>query len=312
MKSVCLAILNYNGRCHLELLLPSALEAARLYPGYAGVVVLDNRSTDNDLEWITSAYPDVDVIVAPKNDFLYSYNWLLPQLQEEIVVLLNNDLRLKDDFIFPLISHFSNPDVFAVSATSRDWDDADYTWGPIGLNCHHGLYYWDYDQSRQEPCYTLFCSGGFMAVSSEKYLKINGFNRLFYPAYGEDLDLCFRAWRMGWKCIFEPASVVLHREHGSFNADGNKRAARLMQRCQLLFQWSTLPKEANLLERCSFHLLQMLRSVRGANNYFIKITFSTFFEWLNIKKNYRHLKISKDEMTEILRAIKSPLVIEKN
>ena len=312
MKTVCLAILNYNGRRHLEILLPSALEAARRYPGDARVLVLDNRSTDNDLKWITSAYPDVNVIVAPKNDFLYSYNWLLPQLQEEIVVLLNNDLRLKDDFILPLISHFSNPNVFAVSATSRDWDDVDYTWGPIALNCHHGLYYWDYDQSRQEASYTLFCSGGFMAVCREKFLQIHGFNRLFYPAYGEDLDLCFRAWRRGWKCIIEPASVVFHRVHGSFNADGNKRAARLMQRCQLLFQWSTLPIETNVLERSSMHLLLMFRSIKGANNFFITTTLSTFFEWLLVKKNYHHLKITKDEMTEILGAIKAPLGIQKD
>ena len=312
MKTVCLAILNYNGRRHLELLLPTAMEAARRYPGDARVLVLDNRSTDDDLEWIRSAYPTIKVIVAPKNDFLYSYNWLLPQLQEEIVVLLNNDLRLKDDFILPLIRHFSNSEVFAVSATSRDWDDADYTWGPIALNCHHGLYYWDYDRSRQEGCYTLFCSGGFMAVNREKFLEINGFNRLFYPAYGEDLDLCFRAWRMGWKCIFEPASVVFHRVHGSFNSDGNKRAANLMQRCQLLFQWSTLPQETNVLERCGMHLLMMSRSIKGKNDYFIKTALTTLFEWFLVKRNYHHLKITKDKLNEIANAIKAPLIIQKN
>jgi GT2 family glycosyltransferase len=312
MKSVCLAILNYNGRRHLELLLPTALEAAKHYHGDATVLVLDNRSTDDDPEWISIAYPAVKVIVAPKNDFLYSYNWLLPQLQEEIVVLLNNDLMLKEDFLLPLIEHFRNSDVFAVSSTSRDWDDADYTWGPIALNCHHGLYYWDYDRFRQEACYTLFCSGGFMAVSREKFLQIHGFNRLFYPAYGEDLDLCFRAWRRGWKCIFEPASLVFHRVHGSFNADGNKRAASLMQRCQLLFQWSTLPKQTNVLERCSMHMLKLFRSLTGRNNYFIKTTLTTLLEWLLVKKNYHHLKITKDEMNKISDAIKAPLDIQKD
>lgn len=308
MKSVCLAILNYNGCRHLEQMLPSALEAVRLYPGDARLLVLDNRSTDNDLEWISSVYPAVEVIVAPKNDFLYSYNWLLPQLPEEIVVFLNNDLKLNNNFILPLIGHFSNADVFAVSATSREWDDTGYSWGPISLDCRRGFYYWDYDPTRQEISYTLFCSGGFMAVSREKFLQINGFNRLFYPAYGEDLDLCFRAWRRGWRCIFEPASVVFHRVHGSFNSDSNKRAASLSQRCQLLFQWSTLPQQSNFLERCSMHLLLFFRSIKGANNYFIKTTLSTAFEWFLVKKNHTHLKITKSEMYAISDAIEAPLI----
>ena len=36
-------------------------------------------------------------------------------------------------------------------------------------------------------------------------MELGGFNRLFYPAYCEDLDLCFRAWRRG----FREADLIL-------------------------------------------------------------------------------------------------------
>ena len=80
MKSVCLAILNFNGRKHLEHLLPTAVAAAKKHPGQCSIVVLDNRSSEPDAAWVQAAFPSVEVVVAPENDFLFSYNWLLPNL----------------------------------------------------------------------------------------------------------------------------------------------------------------------------------------------------------------------------------------
>ena len=108
MKSVCLAILNYNGRKHLEHLLPTAIAAAQKFLGSCAVLVLDNRSTDPDVEWVKREFPSVRAVVAPENDFLFSYNWLLPQLQNDVVVLLNNDLRVDEHFLEPLIRHFDD------------------------------------------------------------------------------------------------------------------------------------------------------------------------------------------------------------
>ena len=112
MKSVCLAILNYNGKKHLEHSLPTACAAAKEFFGTSSVVVLDNQSTVGDVTWLEHKFPSVEAAVAPKNDFLFSYNWLAPQRTEDILVLLNNDLKLDPDFIAPLLRHFESPDVF--------------------------------------------------------------------------------------------------------------------------------------------------------------------------------------------------------
>ena len=103
MKSVCLAILNYNGKKHLEHLLPTACAAAKNFSGTCAVVVLDNQSTDDDTASIEREFPSVQVIVAPKNNFLFSYNWLAPKRTEEILVFLNNDLKVAPDFQTPLV-----------------------------------------------------------------------------------------------------------------------------------------------------------------------------------------------------------------
>lgn len=300
MKSVCLAILNYNGRKHLEHLLPTAIAAAKRFPGNCPVLVLDNRSPDPDVEWVRREFPSVQVMEAPKNDFLFSYNWFAEKCDADVLVFLNNDLKLHPGFVGPLVRHFEHGDVFAVTATSRDWDDQIYTCGPARLKNHHGIYHWDYERDRQELCHTLFCSGGFMAVDRKKFLELGGFNRLFWPAYAEDLDLCFRSWRRGWRCVFEPASIVWHRENGTWGGNVGGSADRLMLRTSLLFQWANLPFTAGWLERSAFVSLTAFRKTFKGQNWWLKTWIMTWFKWQRLRKNYQSAKTSTHELKTML------------
>ena len=307
MKSVCLAILNYNGRKHLEHLLPTACAAAKNFSGACSILVLDNRSTENDVDWIRREFPAIEVVIAPKNDFLFSYNWLAENRSEDVMIFLNNDLRVSLNFIEALLAHFRHDDVFAVGATSRHWDDTHFTAGPVRLKSHHGVYYWDFERQRQELCHTLFCSGGFMAVDREKFLELGGFNQLFMPAYGEDLDLCFRAWRRGWRCIFEPTSVVYHRESASFSEVGSSRSAHLIQRAQFLFQWASLPLAAGWIERSVIQLLFAFRRLRAGDTSWATVWLRTWLEWRRVRMRYRWMKTSKEALADIQRRIEMPV-----
>jgi len=293
---VVLSILNYNGRHHLESLLPTALNAVRQYGPDARVMGLDNRSTDPDAEWITKNFPEVEVVISPVNDFLFSYNWYVHQISEEIVIFLNNDLRLDPGFISPLISHFISPDVFAVSAASWDWDWKVKTSGPSRLRFQNGFYNWSYDTSRQELCHTLFTSGGFMAVDRGKFIELGGFNSLYHPAYCEDLDLCFRAWRKGWRSIYDPSSIVWHREHASWTSSGHAKTDMLSLRSSLLFQWSSLPSNRNRLIR----YWSICRLIAGGiinRNRLWTIEFpKTLFFWIKIRNNLNAMKISEADL----------------
>ena len=308
MKSVCLAILNYNGRKHLEALLPSAVVAANNYTGECSILVLDNRSTEPDVVWIKKTFPSLRVEEAPENDFLFSYNWLLPRLQEDVVVILNNDLRLDQNFIQPLVSHFDSPDVFAVSASSYDWEGHEKTIGPAKLTYSNGFYGWSYDPKRQELCHTLFASGGVMAVDRQKFVELGGFNRLYHPAYCEDLDLGFRAWRRGWKSIYEPKSIVWHRESASWSVSPKSRPNKLNLRNSLLFQWSSLPMSEDRYSRywCSVKLI--ISGLFRRVTLWLSILVSTWIHWLRIRSGYSEQKVSPDELKKIISAIDIPVI----
>jgi N-acetylglucosaminyl-diphospho-decaprenol L-rhamnosyltransferase len=124
--------------------------AAKNFSGTSAVVVLDNQSTDDDVAWIAREFPSVETVEAPKNDFLFSYNWLALKRTEDVFVLLNNDLKVDHDFIAPLVSHFESPDVFSVSARSYDWNGGEVTSGPAQLEFKNGFYSWDFDTQCQK------------------------------------------------------------------------------------------------------------------------------------------------------------------
>ena len=310
MKSVCIVVLNYNGISHLEYLIPSLEVALKFYQGECSLLILDNSRTKDDEIWLNANYPHIKVISAPKNDYLFSYNWLLPQLSEEIIILLNNDLKVSENFIEPLVRHFNYDDVFAVSATSLDWEGKHFTCGPSLLSRQYTLYRWGYDCDRQELSHTLFTSGGFSAVDRAKFIEIGGFNDLFYPAYCEDLDLGFRAWRKGWRCIFEPNSKVYHRSQGSWGKEKYRYVEQINLRAELLFVWSSLPPIGFFLQRFLMMLWIFYLNTSSGKWWCIVVWYRTWIEWLSKTNQYKWMKITNEELQclerKLLTSVSNP------
>ena len=306
MKSVCLAILNYNGKQHLEQLLPTACAAAEEYPGSCAVVLLDNQSIDDDVAWAGNKFPSVETVVAPRNNFLFSYNWLVPKRPEDVLVFLNNDLKVDHEFLAPLVRHFESPDVFSVSARSYDWNGGEVISGPAHLDFKNGFYSWNFDTQCQKTRHTLFTSGGFMAVDRNKFLELGGFNQLFAPAYCEDVDLCFRAWRRGWRCIYEPDSIVRHRQQASWANRSANSLDSLQLRSLLLMQWSTFPMDKGRSARFRSLGKLLVGSLFSRDRVWIKTYPATLVYWLVVRRRYLWMKVNDRELGQILSQIEAP------
>ena len=79
MARLSVVILNWNGRRHLERYLPSVVAHTE---GDAEVVVADNGSTDDSLQWLRLNYPDVRVIRLDRNyGFAGGYNRALREVE---------------------------------------------------------------------------------------------------------------------------------------------------------------------------------------------------------------------------------------
>jgi N-acetylglucosaminyl-diphospho-decaprenol L-rhamnosyltransferase len=235
-RTCCLMVLNYNGQKHLNDCLHSVLNAVKCFGAPCPVIVVDNRSTENDVFYIRSHFPQVEVKVAERNDFLFSLNKMVAQCSEDIVIILNNDMRFEPSFIGPLLSHFEDFDVFAVMAKVMNWEG---TYVSSGKRVGYFRNFWFYkylEHEKQEACFTLDAGGGCSAYHRERFVELGGFDPLYRPAYWEDTDLSYRAWQKGWKVIYEPASVMYHRIGGTLNElYGRSKMTRLISKNGVLF-----------------------------------------------------------------------------
>src|SRR5262249_16310720 len=58
-------------------------------------------------------------------------------------------------------------------------------------------------------------SGGCSLYDAAKLAALGNVNKLYEPAYVEDLDLGYRAWQQGWPTVFVARSVVEHRHRAT-------------------------------------------------------------------------------------------------
>ncbi len=229
-------VLNWNGRAHLEHLLPSLRAAREAHYTRVPIVVVDNRSTTDDVAWLRATHPDIDVHIAKRNDYLFSLNVVVAARREDVIIVLNNDMRVEPSFIAPLLAHFADPSVFAVSASVREWDGHSPQIGPRRIRFERfWLTHW-FELGVSEPCYTAEAGGGCSAYRRSYFSELGGFDPLYSPGYWEDFDLSYRAWRRGWMSVFEPRSVIYHRTGATLGGTlSDWRRDCLLERNRMLF-----------------------------------------------------------------------------
>ena len=242
LLEVRIIILNYNGAELLPQCLPSVVEAAQSAVFSTSVTVLDNISTDQGLAYVRKNFPSVHIETAPSNNFLCSYNDYLPKIDDSVVILLNNDIRVDKGFVDPLAQKFAeDAQAFLVAPRVLSFDGKHVEAGRSKAGLRFGLFWCDarysgYESETDQPSRTF--SSGFGAFSREKFLALHGYDTRYLPGIMEDVDLCYRAQKAGFHLYYEPRSTVYHMGQASFKKKfGAFRIAVIAHRNNFLFMW---------------------------------------------------------------------------
>lgn len=244
-ESTHILVLHYNGRELLHECLPSVIEAAARSPVPCAVSVVDNGSTDGSLDDLVENWPDVQVI-SETNRGLASFNAVLARLDERVVFLLNDDVKLAPGAVGPLLTAFdAHADALFAAPLCWSFDGTEYEGMRTRVRTRYGLVQGmsrvpGHENVLYKPDLTA-AAGPVLAVDRRKFLALGGYDSLYFPGRIEDLDLGFRGWMAGWKGYYVPESVAYHRGFGSFGpALGRAGCDRLATRNTLLFAWKNL------------------------------------------------------------------------
>ncbi len=232
MSNTAVVILNWNGKKLLQEFLPQVIENSDL----CDIVVVDNCSNDGSVEFLIEKFPNVIILQLDKNyGFAGGYNRALEQLKYEFVILLNSDVAPTSKWIEPLISTLENNQIIAVAVPKiLDYKKPnlfEYAGAAGGFIDKLGYPFCrgrvfdtiEADCGQYNDSIELFwASGAAFAVRRELFLSIGGFDEDFF-AHQEEIDLCWRIQKWGYKIMYVPQSSVFHLGGGTLGHENPRK-----------------------------------------------------------------------------------------
>jgi GT2 family glycosyltransferase len=212
--TVSVIVPNWNG----ARLLPTCLASLRrqTYPPLETIVV-DGASTDESVALVRRCFPEVRVLVLDANrGFAGNVNAGLRAARGEILALLNNDAEADPAWLAELVQGFATDPRVGICAAKMLLYDRRHVLNAAGDVFHRdgtpgnrGV--WQEDRGQFDtPEYVFGASGGAAAYRRQMLEDVGLFDeRLFM--YCEDVDLCFRAQLLGYRCLYVPTARVYHR-----------------------------------------------------------------------------------------------------
>lgn len=251
---VSVVIPNWNGEKLLRKNLPKVIQAVKLSSYQAEIIVVDDGSEDGSVRQIKNKKLRIKLIENKKNrGFIYSCNRGVKETKGEIVVLLNNDVVPEKDFLKYVLPHFQDPKVFAVSFHEPDWSWARILWQKGFIEHQPG-------NKAKTTHISAWASGGSAAFRKSIWQKLGGFDLLYHPFYWEDVDLSYRAWKRGYKILWEPKAIVYHKHEGTIQRFSKDYVNLISQRNQLLFTWKNVTSPKMMLEHKFWLGLKLIKN----------------------------------------------------
>ena len=253
MKELAVIILNWNGRSLLERFIPAAV--ANTSESEVELIVADNGSDDDSVEWMRSNFPDVRLITFERNyGFAEGYNRAIAAIDHPYVTLLNSDVEVTPGWWQPILAFMKgNPDVGAVqpkimSLRSRNcFEYAGAAGGyldALGYPYCRGRLFDVTEEDRGQydgaPVDVAWASGACLTMPRLLYLDLGGLDPLFF-AHMEEIDLCCRVIRAGKRVCAISDSMVFHLGGASLE-QGNPKKTYLNFRNNLLLLHKNLPR----------------------------------------------------------------------
>lgn len=249
MKKIAIVILNWNGAKLLEQFLPSVLA----YSDEANVYVADNASSDHSIAIVKEQFPSIKIIQNQANyGYANGYNSALQQVEEDYYALVNSDIEVTENWLAPILSIFdSESNIAIIQPKILDYKNKEYfeyAGAAGGFIDQYGYPYCrgrifdtiEKDNGQYNDEQEIFwASGACFFIRKEVYRKLNGFDGDFF-AHQEEIDLCWRAFNLGYKAKYTSKSVVYHVGGATLN-ESNPKKTFLNFRNSLLMLTKNLP-----------------------------------------------------------------------
>lgn len=217
---VSLVILNYNGENFLIEVLNSLINST--YKNIE-ILVVDNCSSDNSINIIKQQFTQVKLIENSKNlGFAEGNNVGIRAANGKYICLVNNDLKVEENWLSPLINFLENsPEYAAVQPKVLSWRDPakfEYAGASGGYIDKYGIPFMrgrildevEKDDAQYDEIVEIFwASGAAICFRAAIVEEIGALDNDFF-LHQEEIDFCWRMILKGYKLAAIPESIVYH------------------------------------------------------------------------------------------------------
>ncbi len=281
-EKIAIVLLNWNGVKLFPDFLPSIIEHSQ--GENIEIIIADNGSTDNSLEYLKTNFPSVTLMDLKTNyGFAKGYNVALGQIDADYFVLVNSDVKVEKGWIEPCIEQFEkDKKIAAVQPKVLSYKEPEYfeyAGAAGGFIDKYGYPFCrgrildqvEKDENQYDITGEIFwATGACMFVRAEAFKNAGGLDSDFW-AHMEEIDLCWRLKNQGFKIMYEPKSVIYHLGGGSLEY-GNPRKVFLNFRNNLYMLFKNLPKK-KFTRRLLF---RMILDSAAAAKFLVGMEFKAF------------------------------------
>lgn len=289
-QKVAIIVLNWNNYEDTVKCIHSVQKIT--YPNYE-IILVDNGSTNDSQKILEKEFPDLKLIQTGKNlGYSGGNNQGIRHALEhgaDLVWILNPDTAVAADALEKMMQEVNEPGVGVVAPKIYFYDSPNKVWfvggnlnmrtGQVGHK-HEG----EVDDGQFDKEDKLeWATGASLLVKREVLKKIGLFDEKYFLFY-EDVDLCVRARRAGFKVAFAPKAKIWH-EVGTTVGKNNPNNGYYRTRNRLYF----VRKFNGLLWWLVFTMIFGLKltaraaksRITGKNKEFVQAGREGFLDFLN-------------------------------
>ncbi len=234
MVELSVIIVSYNTWKLLKSCLTSLFQAVKFASCSAEIIVVDNASKDQSAEMIKKNFPQVILIQNAKNlGFGKACNQGIKKAKGKYILFLNSDTELFLDTLKKALICFKQENkigILGIKLLNQDKTlQPSAGFFPTPFRILNWMFFLDdipflsrwfkpyhvnsvsFYQKKHEVDWV---SGAFFLSQRDIILKAGLFDEKIFM-YVEDVDLCYRIKKSGWRVIYSPEACLIHKKGGS-------------------------------------------------------------------------------------------------
>lgn len=239
--SISVIIISYNCKQYVEDCIKSIIFTC--FESIPEIIIVDNNSSDDTIEYISNLYPEVKIIENKENKgYAAAINIGVNSSSGDYLILSNADIVYKKNTIHGLIEKIKNKNNNVIVGPQQLFADGEFqrsfgyfpsikrgiydVFGITKLNL--SLKKKSFENGSIKDYNVEYLDGAVLCTTRLIFNKLIGFDERFF-FYSEEADFCYRAKKENIDCVLVPEYQVIHHRGGSQENKGmNEKSINML------------------------------------------------------------------------------------